>query len=313
MKRTAVLVILVTVALLLVFSNKRERQKVLEAREDQTLIHTMVQAPIRRAANAERQVPSEPELDATLQLLGEAVPAEDQPFMIRAVKSAQVIENEKRTFPKNSPGDRLLDGLQRKLFIDDYTYAALATGKMDSTRATEVFGKLVEKLRQLQHVPVQLPSEEAARSDNHVADRMSSHYQALLQSQNEGYSNVYKTVSAFSPNVLSSDLFKDALAYVALRTEVNEWMDEEIKDRQTVLARQTEHIKNAQLAGTSSANYEAVSQSQVANLMRVQGAYHNVFSFRLADNHGLEAGPVLTELDKLKLAGVGPELIVPPK
>ena len=148
---------------------------------------------------------------------------------------------------------------------------------MDSWRAALVFDKLVERLRQLHEVPVQIPSGEPLPSDSHVADRMSDHYQTLLRNQNEGYSNIWRAVSAFSPNVLSSDLFKDALAYVALRTEVNEWMNEEIKDLQTVLARQTEHIKNAQLAGASSANYEAASQTHVANLMLVQGAYLNVF------------------------------------
>jgi hypothetical protein len=52
---------------------------------------------------------------------------------------------------------------------------------------------------------------------------------------------------------------------------------------------------------------------KLGNYMRVQGAYRNVFTLRFADNHGLEAGPVLVELDKLTLSNAGPELIVPPR
>jgi L-arabinose isomerase len=45
--------------------------------------------------------------------------------------------------------------------------------------------------------------------------------------------------------------------------------------------------------------------------MFLQGAYHNVFAFRFEDLYGLEAGPVLAELDKLTVAGIGPELEAP--
>lgn len=118
MKRTSVFLILVTVVFLVFFNKKKELQVPADG-VDETRGRMVVQQSIRWAAAPQGQVSNVLELDVSLQLLSEVVPVEAQPFMIRAVKSAQVVENEKRAFPVNSPGDRLLDGLQRELFIDD--------------------------------------------------------------------------------------------------------------------------------------------------------------------------------------------------
>jgi hypothetical protein len=255
------------------------------------------------------QVAKEP--DACLQLLGEAVPVEAQPYLVRAVKSVQVIEKERCPFAKNSPCDMLLEDLRRKLFVDDYTFAVLASGKLDSSRANAIFDKLAANIRQLPELPAPTPAEEPLPTDIRAAKPMREYYGAMIQSENEGCRRVWNVVRTFDTNGLSSGLFKDALTYVALRSEAKEWMDEEIKQRQEVLARQVQNIFEQQLAERTADNYSEPVHSEIANIMFLQGAYHNVFAFRFEDLYGLEAGPVLAELDKLTVAGIGPELEAP--
>jgi hypothetical protein len=92
-------------------------------------------------------------LDDSLQLLGESlnrIAPEALPYLGRAIRCAGVVEMEKRQFPKHSAGFELLGGLQRKLLMDDYAYAALVTGKLDRTQAGEVCTHLVQRLQQLQ-------------------------------------------------------------------------------------------------------------------------------------------------------------------
>src|SRR5262245_46220095 len=78
----------------------------------------------RRAAIRASPVSENSEIDVCLQMIGGSIPGDAKPYLVRAVKSAQLIEKTKREFVANSHGYQQLQALQRKLFIDDYTYAA---------------------------------------------------------------------------------------------------------------------------------------------------------------------------------------------
>jgi len=66
-----------------------------------------------------------------------------------------------------------------------------------------------------------------------------------------------------------------------------------------------------QFAATATASRNEVSRDQVAELMQVQAAYHDVFAFRYLDRQGLDAREMLAGLNALTVTGIGPELVVP--
>lgn len=87
-----------------------------------------------------------------IELLGgdaRTLPADALSFMQKAVSCAILIEQRKRAFEPRSPGYVMLDGLQRKLFIDDYCYAALVTTKLDRSGVNGIYSNLLQRLAQL--------------------------------------------------------------------------------------------------------------------------------------------------------------------
>jgi hypothetical protein len=118
-------------------------------------------------------------------------------------------------------------------------------------------------------------------------------------------------VTAFDPGGQSSDSFKDALAYVTLQSTIQEWMMAEAQQRAETLAALSAEWLDPRFAGKATASVQQVSSDRVAELMQVQAAYHDVFAFRFLDRQGLEALPMLIQLDRITVTGMGPELVVP--
>jgi len=166
-------------------------------------------------------------------------------------------------------------------------------------------------LQQMAEVPNAVPSGERLPLEGAVAETMSKSYETMLAGPNEGYSNVWNVVSNFDPGGQSTDSFKDALAYVALRSELKGWLEAEEQQRAETIAALSAKWLDPQFAATASASREEVSRDQVAELMQVQAAYHDVFAFRYLDRQGLEALPMLIQLDRITVTGIGPELVVP--
>ncbi len=118
-------------------------------------------------------------------------------------------------------------------------------------------------------------------------------------------------VGNFDPGGQSTDSFKDALCYVALRSELKGWLEAEEQQRAETIPALSAKSLDPQFAATASASGDEVSRDQVAELMQVQAAYHDVFAFRYLDRQGLEALPMLIQLDRITVTGMGPELVVP--
>ncbi|MGD0539723.1 MAG: hypothetical protein ABSC03_19000 [Verrucomicrobiota bacterium] len=182
---------------------------------------------------------------------------------------------------------------------------------MDTRHAAQAASTLMTNLQQMAEVPNAVPSGERLPLEGAVAETMSKSYETMLAGPNEGYSNVWNVVSNFDPGGQSTDSFKDALAYVALRSELKGWLEAEEQQRAETIAALSAKWLDPQFAATASASREEVSRDQVAELMQVQAAYHDVFAFRYLDRQGLEALPMLIQLDRITVTGIGPELVVP--
>jgi hypothetical protein len=264
--------------------------------------------PIRTTA---QQPKVEAGSDPILHLLGGTVPAEAQPYLIRAVQCAQIIEKERQVFSSNSGGPSQLDGLQRKLFMEDYAYAALATGKLDASQAGAAYEKLSANLKASPVAPSVTPVKDPLPVDQYAADKLNAHYMTMFGSENDSYSNVWRAVSSFSPNATQTDLFMDALAYAALRCEAATWIETEKQHCQETLARMAKTMDDPARSAVAMKSYSDLSNNEVNDLMLLQEAYRHVFAFRFANNHGLDPIPIMPVLDKIIVHNIGPELVIP--
>jgi hypothetical protein len=156
------------------------------------------------------------------------------------------------------------------------------------------------------------PDRDKRVAELQGAEAMRAHYAGFFNSDNPGYSNILMRLKAVTgQEVLASDCFKDACAYVALRSEISNWVKEEEAHSQRLMERQVETITNTDaLAKVAKAN-QGLLQSIQADFLQVPQAYRKVFAFRFQELHGLNAEAVLSELDQLTLSNAGPELIIP--
>lgn len=245
---------------------------------------------------------------------GGELDASVQSLLDRAMSTALFVEKERRMFPPNTNGERLLAGLQRKLFNDDYLYAALITDRVDPSKVETVFEGLRELMaREAATAETNMvrPSLSQASSGPAVQHRWRSHYQALLESSNPGYRNVLKALDAHTSGAMDSDLFKDAALYVGLRTTLQGWGQTERQETEELIARLTEQIPDAELRAKSIAGYVQVSQDAQEHLRSVEDAYRRIFRFRFEQNHGVKNERLWVELDLLSLLNSGPGLTIP--
>jgi hypothetical protein len=73
---------------------------------------------------------------------------EGQRILRNGLYTFQAIELERRRFRKHSPGAVMLQGVQRKLLVDDYRYAALLSGK-DCSGEASFYTNLVQRIAQM--------------------------------------------------------------------------------------------------------------------------------------------------------------------
>lgn len=246
------------------------------------------------------------------QLFDEEVPLEVRRILASSARCAKLIAQERRGFAKNSPGDRLLHGLQRKLFVDDYAYACLLTDKLDPEKAGKAYDEVTRKLEGFpDQPPVSGGSGNPRPTDSVSVERMQEKYAEMLNSQNPGYSNVLTLVAGYNASVLNTDLFKDALSYVGLQTEVRQWIDVELEDTRKSLAKLRTGIKDAARLASAVSGLEDLSQGMVNDFQRLQASYRTVFTFRMVENHGMDGVSAVQNLDQANLPGAGPELTIP--
>lgn len=245
--------------------------------------------------------------------LGLPLPPEVRPHLNRALKCAELAELERRRFPPDSEAYQTLGFLVESLFRDDFSYAALATRRLDASQARsagERMGELLltnEDLAMPDISTLPLPAlDDAARR------KFLDLYQEYLAPDNSEYGDVYKVLSASTAqDVLANDLLKDACLYVSLRSQVGESRAEEDQETQARLADLVAQIADpAQLAAATNSVLE-IGRQKAAQWEQLEAAYRNIFAFRFQDRHGLNSETLFPELEKLTLGLAGPDVRTP--
>jgi hypothetical protein len=256
---------------------------------------------------------------SSVELLGTPVPKEAQPYMAQAVQSSLMIEHELRKLPTNSVGRTLLSGLSRRLFVEDYRYAAYATGALDHNDAVEIYEQLLTNLKEKKAIdplesvePVLLPG----------TTRMADYYMPKLE--DPMFKEVWEHVVQYDP-VGTTDVFKDALLFAGLNSEMRAWIEEKEEERRQVIQRHAAYVNDlVNSEGLSAADRRSLFDNVDTSALRdiynsiennlrdyhaVQSAYRNIFTKRFWSK-GVDPA-VLDSLVTIDVMPIGEAVTVP--
>jgi hypothetical protein len=308
MKRILILSIaFVCVALLI--ANRRslqDRATRVEAAESGIGPRSRVTALPRSSQSAGRPSPAIFIPDA------ERLPDRAQRILQNALKSFELAELEKRRAEPGSYTQTLVAGCQRKLFLDDYNYAALISGG-DGARASGVYSNLLEQAASMSDADLERqfsePLDQVSSSGHEGAEQMQHFYSVALSSPNPGYSNVLEALRLVAPDdPTTSDLLKDGLTYVSARTQIAREIKEREADDQSTRKWLIENNADPTTRSNALARYDETRAQPTEKLQSSQQALTRLLADRLARNHGLDAETVIELLNRLSLSNVGPEI-----
>ncbi len=214
------------------------------------------------------------------------------------------IEREKEKFKSGSNGRKRLDGLQQKLFLNDYAYAARFSD-LKCEGAGEAFEQLSAAPKENSSSPPPTADAEALAPDDPLYER----YSQLLSSGTAGYSNILQSFAHTEANPLRGQLFMDGCVYVGLKSYLEGVMADDARhSAAAVKALKTSPDRN----GVSlSASYQASAAEESAEMKEVLRSYRAIFQQRWASELGDEAALILDRLEPLQLNATGPELTIP--
>lgn len=215
------------------------------------------------------------------------------------------IEREKEKFKSGSNGRKRLDGLQQKLFLNDYAYAARFSD-LKCEGAGEAFDQLRASPKPIPSNQPPTAAAEALAPDDPLYER----YSQLLSSGTAGYSNILQSFThTTAANPLRGQLFMDGCVYVGLKSYLEGVMADDARhSAAAVKALKTSPDRN----GVSlSSSYQASAAEESAEMKEVLRSYRALFQQRWASQLGDEAALILDRLDPLQLNATGPELTIP--
>jgi hypothetical protein len=228
--------------------------------------------------------------DSVLEILPTPVSSPAQTHLVWAIQSVQIVNRERQKFENGSQQERMLASLGKKLFVNDYRYAALATGAVEAEDAEPVYTAITGNMDTLPP-PEQLytPDESMAGSPT-----LSERYQTLVKSSNPAYREIWSLVSHYDP-AGETDLFMDALIFAAF----NSSLDNLIRiAAESADIEESEHPQGG--PGSSSWN--------VGSWRLAQDSLRNVFSERF-NARGIDPLMIIA-LTQVKASG-GPDLVIP--
>jgi hypothetical protein len=241
----------------------------------------------------------------TTNFLGQDVPLAAVPYLASAVRCAKQVQIETAKYPSNDSRHQMLQSLERRLFEDDYAYAALVAGGMDRTNALEAFARIDQQ-------PV--PAKGAPLPPTEAATQLEHYYANIVDyGHSSGYSNVVQTLAKYTDrNPLQTDLFKDAALIPVEENQFNGWKDRFHSETDPMRAVQAEQFKDnpEALAGMQAA-LEAGQQGYDDTMSQLKESYRSIFAYRLAERDGLTDRSLINALAAIKLPNAGPELIIP--
>jgi hypothetical protein len=216
--------------------------------------------------------------------LGQSIPLPAEPYLVSAVKCARQVDAEASKYPTSSHPYQSLKALEKKLFADDYAYAALAGGSgMDRTNALAAYEKLAvqavpDRTAPLARIPEASPDLEI-------------YYSGIVnEGRTDAYSKIVQALGKYTrKNPLATDLFKDAALYAGLREQANGWMKQVQSETDMLSKKQAEQLAN-----------------EPTVLSDLQTGF-----IRLAERDGLTNPVLFADLNAIQLKNAGPELVIP--
>jgi hypothetical protein len=199
----------------------------------------------------------------------------------------------------------MLEGLAQKLFVDDYRYAARATGLLDPENAEKAYTDLRANLDALAKAP--MVDGYSAMPAYGTIDSLSEHYAKMLEATNPAYRQVWDVVADVDPSG-QTDLYKDALAYTVLHSQIDEWVEDMVAQQEKVWSSLTEIHTGDKLTETIQQHIDA-SEVLVDAYRELQRAYGIIFAERFA-MRGADPN-LVTKLSNITASNIGPELKIP--
>lgn len=276
------------------------------AKDSTTLVATKssARALAVRSSIASRAVPQDP----ILNLLPEQVPPASQPYIVRAIQTVQLVEQERGQFPAGSHGDRLLAGIGRKLFMDDWHYAALAMGELDPAQAEAAYQALMPNASNTVERPVVTGAGQPVREPVQLAqtqlpaaasEALTEHTTGMVNAtHNPVYGQVWEQVKVYDPHA-QTDLFKDALLFTAMYAQMNEWIQQEAVTRAETYAQLTQLDVNPDQLQRSVESYQDISDNFTAEYGAVQASLQNVFLERFRSRGIKDGQEIVNKLREL--------------
>ena len=269
---------------------------------------------VAQARPAALDLPARPPRHPALDLLAEPAPSAAQPFIVRGIQTVQLIEQHRRRFPKDSHGARLLEGLARKLFMDDYRYAALATGEMDAAGAEAAYDALAARVSATTVYPAEFDMsvdlEPVELSDHDLppltVERMAEHHAAFMSNAaNPVYQTVWAAVEPYDPSA-QTDLYKDALLFAAQHAEMTEWIDREKKELLVAIDRMGEISSDPDQFERSMQSHREMTDRMISEYAYVQEATQQIFEERFRAR-GIEDPEFIQQLKGLAMQQTLPD------
>ena len=301
--RLAIFLLVGLVALLLLNSRTSEPARTIAKSHSSSVDGAKSLKPL---ISSKVRPPSSPDVGTTLVGLSLAENPRENAHLKAAVDSFDYIESLKSRFDPSGNGYKRLDGIQRKLFNDDYAFAAKAGG-FDCQGAELAFERLrtgaaANSTGSSSSPPLEVPHLQSAD----LAE-LQRYYDSLIHSGNPGYTNI---VAALEKNGIPSPLhdqsFLDASIYVAMQTYMRGLIAEDASHQKGIELRLKAEFgsEGSKIAG----NYAELVKADLDEMNEVIAAYRSIFERRFASKLGNSSDGLMEKLDALQLGNAGQEL-----
>lgn len=190
-----------------------------------------------------------------------------------------------------------LNGLKKKIFIDDYRFIAMSLG-MDCAGAEAAFNQLDSSAEIHSDNPVAEVGPGTKNMQNSVvADRCKA---LIEESGNPGYSNIAGVfLSRGIEGASQTQLLLDAMTYVAFKTYAEEELEEDIRHSAGIRKR-----LDAEFGAGGGDEYAKAASETVSQLTQVLDAYKSVYQRRMTRHLGSAGENIMEALGQLKLNNV---------
>lgn len=224
--------------------------------------------------------------------------------------------------PERGNTRRQLEGMRKKMFEDDWRLAALHDRSIRAAAAAEAFQRLAQNPREadISSLREEFRSSEETESGDGITS-LTAHYQRLLASHKPVYREIVQLLDdrTGSPGQAEqSALLKDAATYVAFRTQVNGWWEEEQRLYRGYAAEVAQDRKTAssqvplETFDAVDAFHDIALQEAGRGFQSQLEASDRVFEWRFRELYGLDGAALLAALSELKLVDPSPvDLSIP--